>query len=102
MRLSVFDTTDPKLTEGYEAFLDGEKVAMCAIADEELGEVHVYKLDEHGKFIFKEGSDDLEIEKLQGKVEIRKKPSIDDDDIFADVKLGPPAASCDIGCESCQ
>ena len=27
---------------------------------------------------------------------------IDDDDMFGDTKLGPPAASCDIGCESCQ
>lgn len=102
MKISVFDQASIKEAADYEAFLDGQKVAMCAIADEEAGEVYVYKLDDSGKFIFKEGSDDLELEKLTGKVELRKKPSIDDDDMFAGETLGPPAASCEIGCESCQ
>lgn len=30
------------------------------------------------------------------------KPAIDPVDDFADVELGPPAQSCEIGCESCQ
>ena len=73
MRVSVREN-DPGY-ENYEygqrAFLNGEEVTFrCFLADEELGEVHVYKLNERGVAYYDAEKDEIPWEILRGEVRI--------------------------------
>lgn len=52
--------------------LNGKKVEHCFTADEELGEVHVYKTDYAGNYVYNPYIDEIETVFLQGIVEIRR------------------------------
>lgn len=65
---------DPLATH-YSPFLDGGYVFNCFTADEELGEVWIYELDEKGQYRIDE-EENLKIKCLKGKVEIKLKEEI--------------------------
>lgn len=73
MRVSV-KQDDPGYVNykpGQRSFLDGEEVTFrCFTADEERGEVHVYKLNERGKPYYDADKDEVPWEILRGEVRI--------------------------------
>jgi len=73
MRVSVRDD-DPGFANynlEQKAFLDGiEVTSKCFTADEELGEVHVYKLNSEGKPYFDPSVNEVPWEILRGDVKI--------------------------------
>ncbi len=75
MRLSIRDD-DPGYIDPFpfgkvKVTLDDADVTdKCFTADEELGEVRVYKLNDKGKPYYDFVSDDIPCETLRGKVEI--------------------------------
>lgn len=84
MRLSVRKDDpgySPTAQRNAEAFLDGKKVDHCFTADEETGEVFLYRTDKDGHpYRDPENPDRLATERLTGEVEIRwkKKPKHQD------------------------
>ena len=73
MRVSVREN-DPGYVNykpGQRSFLNGEEVTFrCFTADEELGEVHVYKLSERGAPYYDAERDEVPWEILHGEVRI--------------------------------
>jgi len=73
MRVSVrkSDPGYPNYRPGQRSFLNGEEVTFrCFTADEELGEVHVYKLSERGLPYYDADKDEVPWEVLRGEVRI--------------------------------
>ncbi len=73
MRVSV-KQDDPGYANykpGQRSFLNGEEVTFrCFTADEEVGEVHVYKLSERGLPYDDADKDEVHWEVLRGEVRI--------------------------------
>lgn len=76
MRVSV-DKADPGYRVDayqFQAFLDGQEISTrCVTADEDVGEVVVFVLDEQGNLQVNEQRDAVVKETLRGKVEIRRR-----------------------------
>ena len=100
MRLSVreddpgfdFDACNDKL---LHIFLDGRDICeVCHTADEELGEAHVFKLDDRGlKYIDPENNTQAAQEVLFGKVQIIRTDTVSHDDVArTDAQGGEQAA----------
>lgn len=72
MRLSLIpgdDGFDCELARKATAFLDGKEVKHCRMADEEKGQVIIYKTDAGG-FILTPDQSDIEQETKYGDVKI--------------------------------
>ena len=76
MRVSI-DENDIGYCANYQRInitLDGKMVKHAITADEELGEVTCYLLDEHGRIKFDKSTQLCETVVLRGKVEIELPP----------------------------
>lgn len=56
----------------YQAFIDNVKVAHCFTADEDRGYVLRYKTDGRGHLIVDRSKDEIAIEQLFGRVQVRR------------------------------
>ena len=56
----------------YRAYLDGNELGLCFIADEEKGEAHCYVKGEDGRIIRASCMDKAKTVILYGKVEIKR------------------------------
>lgn len=69
MKKSIYD---PGFDFSYEAYLDGQKVEGCVMADEENGMVQLYKRDDEGNYIINNRYKILVTEYKYGKVKIKR------------------------------
>ena len=60
---------DPQ-AQKYIIYFNGEKINNCFTADEEIGEVHVYKKYQDGEFVLNHDNTIIEEETLYGDVKI--------------------------------